>query len=86
MKISFSIKKVNWSYLINLTKEGLEYSIKEMKLKKKMKIVQIAKNNLNKILIRKEELVHFILIVTNKMILLFLKKKVAETNRYKIIN
>jgi len=46
-----------------------------------MKIVQVAKNNLNKILIRKEELLHFILIVENKMILKILEKTAAETNR-----
>jgi len=67
LKISFSIKEVNQRNLISITKEELEYIIKEMKSKKKMKIVQIAKKNLNKNSIRIEGLVLLIQILINKM-------------------
>ena len=51
-----------------------------------MKMVQVARNNLNINVRRKEELVLFIQIVTNKMVKKSLITKALTTNRYKVIN
>ena len=49
-------------------------------------MVQVARNNLNINVRRKEELVLFIQIVTNKMVKMSLITKALTTNRYKVIN
>jgi hypothetical protein len=60
LKINSLNKEVKKNNLKNLMMEELEYNMKGMKSKKKMKIAQITKSNLKKKLFPKKEVALFI--------------------------